>query len=124
MLQDLFLVSLTVSAVILLILPLRSLLRRRYPVARLYLVWLILAVRLVIPFRWQWENAPVQLPMPPVSEAVSSHLPTAAAPAAPQANVHILSRELSAIYLIFAPAAPSARAASFADSAVLVFAVR
>ncbi len=84
MLQDLLLISLTVSVVILLFLPLRSLLRRRYPVARLYLVWLILAVRLIIPFRWEWENAPVRVPTPPAAADVAiSNRPAAAAPAKP-----------------------------------------
>ena len=84
MLQDVLLISATVSAVILLILPLRGLLRRRYPVARLYVVWLILALRLIVPFRWQWENAPVQLPTPPqTAETGISQRPAQAAPAAP-----------------------------------------
>jgi len=83
MLQDLLLISLTVSAVILLFLPLRSLLRRRYPVARLYVVWLILALRLIIPFRWEWENAPVRVPAPPMADTVVSPRPAPAAPAEP-----------------------------------------
>lgn len=70
MLQDIFLISLTVSVVIGLFLPLRKLLRRRYAAARLYLVWLLLALRLIIPFRWEWENAPVQVPAEEVTEFV------------------------------------------------------
>jgi len=83
MLQDILLISLTVSAVILLFLLLRSLLRRRYPVARLYVIWLILAVRLLIPFRWEWEHAPVRVPAPPLAETAISDRPAVPAPAVP-----------------------------------------
>ena len=83
MLKDLFLISLTTGAVILLFLPLRALLRRRYAAAWLYLVWLLLAVRLVVPFRWEWKRAPVQTPAA-VTEQVDAVLSYRPAPAAPQ----------------------------------------
>ena len=83
MLNNLLLISLTVSAAILIFLLLRLGLRRRVSAKWLAVVWLILAVRLIIPFRWEWEKAPVQLP-PAVSEQVNAVLSYRPAPAVQQ----------------------------------------
>ena len=67
MLRNIFLISLTVSPIIALGLALGGLLRRRYPSARLQLVWLLLAARLLIPFRLKLPQAPVELEILPPS---------------------------------------------------------
>jgi len=86
MLKTLFLVSLTVSAAIVLFLLLRGAVRRRFGAARMYLVWLILAVRLLIPLRFEWQHAPVQIPAAVTEQvdAVLSYRP--AAPATEKQN--------------------------------------
>ena len=83
MLRDLFFISLTTAAAIALLLPLRVLLRRRYAAAWLYFVWLLLAVRLLVPFRWEWKTAPVQLPAA-VTEGLDIVLSYRPAPAVQQ----------------------------------------
>lgn len=57
-------VSLTVSAVIVVILLLYPLLRKRYAAKWRYWAWLVLAVRLLIPYSPAFPQAPVRIPQP------------------------------------------------------------
>lgn len=75
-------ITLTMSAVILLLLLLSPLLARRYSVRWRYWAWLAVAVRLLIPFNLSLPQAPVQLETPPdrvvyTAPAVPSPQPTA-----------------------------------------------
>ncbi len=65
MLRDLFLISATVGVVAGVVLLTGPLLRRRYAMARMYLIWLILALRLLVPFRVQFGQAPIQISVQP-----------------------------------------------------------
>lgn len=60
---SIFLVSLEASSVILIMLILSPFLRRRYSAKWRYYVWLLLAVRLCVPFRIDIPSAPVQIPV-------------------------------------------------------------
>ena len=64
MLNNIFMISLSMSAVILLLLIISPLLNKRYSAKWRYFVWLILALRLVIPFRLELSQAPVNIPAP------------------------------------------------------------
>lgn len=59
---DLILISLSVSAAIAVMLALSPLLGRRYGAKWRYIVWLALAVRLLIPFRFELPYVTVRLP--------------------------------------------------------------
>ena len=76
-------VTLTMSAVILLLLLLGPMLSRRYAIRWRYWAWLAVAVRLLIPFNLSLPEAPVQLKTPPdrvvyTAPPVPSSLPTQA----------------------------------------------
>ena len=88
MLLDLLLISATVSVVIALLLILGPFLRRRYVMARLYLVWLLLAIRLLVPFRLELPQAPVELEILPPSGIVEQR-PSAAGEAAEKPTVTV-----------------------------------
>ncbi len=60
--EDLFVISITASAVILLIFLLTPVLDKRYSASWKYLVWLILALRLIIPFRPEINTPPILIP--------------------------------------------------------------
>jgi len=64
MLNNIFLISLTMSAVIVLLLIISPFLHKRYSAKWCYFVWLVLAFRLIIPWRLELPQAPVQLPTP------------------------------------------------------------
>ncbi|ODA42561.1 M56 family metallopeptidase [Desulfosporosinus sp. BG] len=64
MLNNIFLVSLTMSAVIVLLLIISPFLHKRYSAKWCYIVWLVLALRLVFPWRFELPQAPVHLPSP------------------------------------------------------------
>ncbi len=65
MLGNILLVSLTLSPVIVLLLMISPWLHKRYSAQWRYLVWLVLALRLIIPWRFELPDAPVNLPAPP-----------------------------------------------------------
>ncbi|MCK9479604.1 MAG: M56 family metallopeptidase [Firmicutes bacterium] len=62
MLSNIFMISLSMSAVILLLLIISPILNKRYSAKWRYFVWLILAVRLIIPFKAELPSAPVNIP--------------------------------------------------------------
>ncbi|TGE34962.1 DUF4825 domain-containing protein [Desulfosporosinus fructosivorans] len=64
MLNNIFLISLTMSAVIVLLLIISPFLLKRYSAKWCYFVWLLLALRLIIPWRLELPQAPVHLPAP------------------------------------------------------------
>lgn len=64
MLNNIFMISLSMSAVILLLLIISPLLNKRYSAKWRYFVWLILALRLIIPFKAELPQAPVNIPAP------------------------------------------------------------
>lgn len=64
MLNNIFLVSLTMSAVIVLLLIISPFLLKRYSAKWCYFVWLVLALRLIIPWRLELPQTPVHLPSP------------------------------------------------------------
>ena len=59
---DILLISASVSAVIVIMLILTPLLKYRYSAKWRYVVWLLLAIRLVIPFRFELPIIPVRIP--------------------------------------------------------------
>lgn len=73
-------VTLTMSAVILLLLLLGPILARRYAIRWRYWAWLAVAVRLLIPFNFSLPEAPVQLETPP-DRVVYTAPPTVSTPA-------------------------------------------
>ena len=60
---DILLISASVSAAIVIMLILTPLLKRRYSAKWRYVVWLLLAIRLVIPFRFELPIIPVRMPI-------------------------------------------------------------
>ena len=60
---DILLISASVSAIIVIMLILTPLLKRRYSAKWRYVVWLLLAIRLVIPFRFELPIVPVRIPV-------------------------------------------------------------
>ena len=64
MLNNIFMISLSMSAVILLLLIVSPLLNKRYTARWRYFVWLIVALRLIIPFKLELPSAPVNIPAP------------------------------------------------------------
>lgn len=62
MLENIFLISLTMSLPILILAATVPILRKRYSAKWTYWAWLVLAIRLIIPFRYEPAQAPVQLP--------------------------------------------------------------
>ena len=75
-------ISLTMSAVILLLLALGPLLARRYAARWRYWAWLVVAVRLLVPLNLSLPRAPVQLEAP-ADRIVYTYPPPAAPSAAP-----------------------------------------
>lgn len=75
-------ISLTMSAVILLLLALGPLLARRYAARWRYWAWLVVAVRLLVPLNLSLPRAPVQLEAP-ADRIVYTYTPPAAPSAAP-----------------------------------------
>ena len=80
-------ITLTMSAVILLLLLLGPILARRYAIRWRYWAWLAVAVRLLIPINFSLPEAPVQLETPPdrvvytAPPAVTTPSPVSTAPA-------------------------------------------
>lgn len=68
---DLLIISASVSGIVLLIFALMPILDRRYSAVWKYYVWLILSVRLLIPFRLEIPDAPIKLTTPPAGTFVS-----------------------------------------------------
>lgn len=64
MLKNVFAISLSMSAVILLLLIISPLLSKRYSAKWRYFVWLIIAIRLIIPVRIELPKAPVNISVP------------------------------------------------------------
>ncbi len=64
MLTNIFLISLSMTAVILILLIISPLLNNRFSAKWRYFVWLILALRLIIPFRLEMPDAPVNISAP------------------------------------------------------------
>jgi len=62
MLSNIFVISLSMSAVILLLLIISPILNERYSARWRYFVWLIIAIRLIIPFKMEMPSAPVNIP--------------------------------------------------------------
>ena len=62
MLNDMLMISLSMSAVILLLLIIAPVLNEWYSAKWRYFIWLILAVRLIIPFKTTLPKAPVNIP--------------------------------------------------------------
>lgn len=89
-LRTLFEVTLTMSAVIALLLLLEPLLGRRYTARWRYWVWMAVAVRLLLPFNFSLPQAPIQLEAPaerviytytsPGSQHQSQHISPIASP--------------------------------------------
>ena len=73
-------ITLTMSAVILLLLLLGPILARRYAIRWRYWAWLAVAVRLLIPFNFSLPEAPGQLETPP-DRVVYTAPPTVSTPA-------------------------------------------
>jgi len=65
MLTNIFMISLSVSTVILPLLLLTAFFQSIYSARWRYFLWLILALRLIIPFRIELPEAPVNVPVPP-----------------------------------------------------------
>ncbi|HPC99964.1 MAG TPA: M56 family metallopeptidase [Acetivibrio sp.] len=64
MLKNIFAISLSMSAVILLLLIVSPLLNKRYSAKWRYFIWLIIAIRLIIPVRIELPEAPVNISVP------------------------------------------------------------
>lgn len=64
MINNILIISLSVSLVVIILLLAIPVLNKRYSLKMRYLVWLILAVRLLIPFRFEMEKAPIRLYVP------------------------------------------------------------
>lgn len=60
---DILLISASVSTAIIIMLILTPLLKQRYSAKWRYVVWLLLAIRLVIPFRFELPIIPVRMPI-------------------------------------------------------------
>lgn len=96
MLENIFLISLTLSLPIALLLYAVPHLRRRYSAKWGYLAWLVIAIRLLIPFRFEMPQAPVKLPKvpeyninmgaPQVQQDVQSEPAAPKAPLTPKAS--------------------------------------
>lgn len=83
-------ISLGTSVVIFLFLVTKPLLDKRYSAKWRYCVWLILALRLIIPFRFSFSQTPVILPVPEreiVYGVDESKIPDIPNPEAPKENV-------------------------------------
>lgn len=63
MLNDIFLISITTSIVILLLLLTLPILNKRYSAKWRYFIWLIIAIRLIINIRFELPKAPVHIPV-------------------------------------------------------------
>lgn len=64
MTEDIIIISFSASAVIIILLCLSPVLGRHFGPQKMYFVWLIIAVRLVIPFRFELPSAPVKITAP------------------------------------------------------------
>lgn len=64
MIHNIFVISLSLSPIILLLIILSPALNRRYNVGWRYYIWLFLAVRLIVPFKFQFPDAPINIPAP------------------------------------------------------------
>jgi beta-lactamase regulating signal transducer with metallopeptidase domain len=83
LLENIFAISLSTSVVILLLLLIAPFLQQRYSAKWRYVVWLIIAFRLVIPFRLELPTVPVQIPLPVITQAFYSPDATPVSPADP-----------------------------------------
>ena len=72
---DILLISASVSAVIVIMLILTPLLKKRYSAKWRYVVWLLLAIRLVIPFRFELPIIPVRIPVTEITDATDYTVP-------------------------------------------------
>ncbi len=68
--ENLFIISLTTSVIILLMLVISPLTDKRYCAHWRYVLWLILALRLVIPIRFEFEKAPITVTPPPAEATI------------------------------------------------------
>ena len=64
MLNNIFMISFSMSAVIILLLIISPILNKRYSAKWRYFVWLLLALRLIVPFNAELPQAPVNIPIP------------------------------------------------------------
>lgn len=63
MFKDILIISLTVSVIILILLVLSPILNRRYSAKWRYIIWLVLALRLLIPYRAEINKTPISIPV-------------------------------------------------------------
>lgn len=63
MFKDILLISLSSSVIILVLLVIFPILNRRYSAKWRYLLWLIIAIRLLVPYRVELNNAPINIPV-------------------------------------------------------------
>lgn len=68
--ENLFIISLTTSVVILLLLIASPRLDKRYSAGWKYFVWLILTLRLIIPYRIELDSAPITVTAPPADAMI------------------------------------------------------
>lgn len=76
MLENIFSISLSISAIIALLLIISPLLKRHYTAKWRYFVWLILAIRLIIPFRIDLPQEPIQIRVPVQNVTIHSQIIT------------------------------------------------
>ena len=110
---DVFRVSLTTSVVIAVLLLLSPLLRKNYTAKWRYFVWLILAVRLLIPFSLSLPQTPIKIT--PVSQNILFNVPRQNIGSSPYVN-QVAAPETDRASET-TPAAPSASTESSAPSA-------
>lgn len=81
LLRNILEISLSMAAVIALLFLLRPLFKKYYRAKWMFWVWLLLAVRLIVPFTFTLPNAPVRIPQPSLS--LFYEPPQSVAPPAP-----------------------------------------
>lgn len=95
MLEALWQVSLGISAIILFLLLLTPLLKKRYSAKWRYILWLILAIRLIIPIHFPFPNSLIQIEIPAVS--VMNPLPSPQSTQIINSNVDKSTRVVSTL---------------------------
>lgn len=85
--QNVIRVSLTTSAVILVLFILLPLIHKNYNAKWRYLVWLVLAVRLLIPFAPSFQQAPIEIT--PTSQSIVLKAPVQKSASAPQPSQNV-----------------------------------
>ena len=84
-------VSLASSVLILLLLLLTPLLKRQYTAKWRYWIWMVIALRLAVPFNLPLPQAPVSLPVPEQSFTYPVPVPSSPTPLPPPASGEPLS---------------------------------